>query len=137
MRYSEHLSNISPQATIPDSCTIHAGVHIHDKVVMGERCSIQAGAMLFNGVTLEDDVFIGPAVIFTNDRKIAIDVGGRDKFYPVPTLVKKGARIGANATILCGITIGEGAKIGAGSVVTKDVPAGETWVGNPARPMIK
>lgn len=95
-------------------------------VKIGKNCSIQTMVSIPIGVTIEDEVFIGPQVVFTNDR-----------FPPSTefsqTIVKKGAAIGANATILPGITIGERALIGAGSVVTKDVPAGETWVGNPAR----
>jgi acetyltransferase-like isoleucine patch superfamily enzyme len=85
---------------------------------------------LWDGITIEDDVFIGPNATFTNDKY------PRSKVYPeefVQTVVKKRASIGANATILCGVTIGENAMIGAGSVVTRDVPDGELWYGNPAK----
>ncbi len=97
---------------------------------IGDRVTVKSGVQLWDGLTVEDDVFIGPNVSFTNDKF------PRSKQYPTAfqrTTIKRGASIGANATILGGITIGEGALIGAGSVVTKDVPAGETWVGNPAR----
>ena len=104
---------------------IHAPVWIGQDVVIGQRVKIQAFAFIPEGVRLEDDVFIGPGVVMTNDK------------YPpsqnwTETLVKKGAVIGAGATILPGITIGIKSVIGAGSVVTKDIPDGETWVGNPA-----
>lgn len=95
---------------------------------IGKRCAIQAYVFIPKGVTLEDDVFIGPGVVFTNDKHPKAN----GEWKCLETLVKKGANIGANSTILPGITIGEGATIGAGSVVTKDVPAGETWIGNPA-----
>jgi UDP-2-acetamido-3-amino-2,3-dideoxy-glucuronate N-acetyltransferase len=116
---------------IGNECTVHGFVWIGNNVTIGDRCLIQAYAFIPEGVTIEDDVFIGPQVCFTNDK--------RPPSYGdhwAKTVVKKGAAIGANATILPGVTIGEGATIGAGAVVTKDVPAGETWVGNPARPMI-
>lgn len=111
---------------IGENCTIHAPVWIGTNVVIGNRVRIQAFAFIPDGVTLEDDVFIGPHVCFTNDK------------YPPSsnwskTLVKNGARVGAGAVILPGITIGEGATVGAGSVVTKDVEPLSTVVGNPAR----
>ncbi len=125
-----HLSNVSRAADIGDGTVIHAGVHIHDDVKVGERCQIQAEAMLFNGVTLEDEVFVGPGVIFTNDPKLDT---ARNEWKPTSTLVKKGAKIGAGAMIRAGVTIGEGAVVGMGSVVLNDIPAGEMWVGNPAK----
>lgn len=121
---------IFPEAKIGENCNICASVLIENEVVVGNRCTIKSGVQLWDGVTLEDDVFVGPNVTFTNDRFPK----SKNKDYKMEqTIVKKGASIGANATIICGVTIGEGAMIGAGSVVTKDVPAGETWVGNPAR----
>lgn len=104
---------------------IHAPVWIGDSVEIGKNVKIQAFAFLPEGVKLEDNVFIGPAVVFTNDKRPP-----SDKW--LKTIVKKGASIGANATIVCGITIGKKSLIGAGSVVTHDVPDGEVWVGNPA-----
>lgn len=107
---------------------IHAMVWIGKEVSIGCRVKIQAGVFIPDGITIENDVFLGPHTVFTNDKYPPSHGKGWTK-----TLVKKGARIGANATILPGITIGEKALIGAGAVVTKDVPAGETWIGNPAR----
>lgn len=103
---------------------------IENQVVVGDRVTVKCGVQLWDGVTLEDDVFVGPNVTFTNDlaprsRNAAAQL--------LPTLVKKGASIGANATILPGLTIGEGAMVGAGAVVTKDVPPRTLVVGNPAR----
>jgi len=116
---------------IGKNCTIHAPVWIGNYVKIGDGCKIQFGVFIPEGVTLEDDVFIGPGVVFTNDK------------YPpstkknwLKTKVRKGASIGANSTILCGITIGIGAGIGAGAVVCESVPAHQTWVGNPAHKII-
>lgn len=117
-------------AVLGRDCNINALCLIEGDVVIGDRVTVKAGVQLWDGLTVEDDVFIGPNVSFTNDKF------PRSKQYPAAiqrTTIKRGASIGANATILGGITIGAGALIGAGSVVTKDVPPGETWVGNPAR----
>lgn len=111
------------------NCKIAAYVEIQRGVEIGDRCKIEAFAFIPSGVTIEDEVFIGPHVCFTNDRKPKA-VGD---WSVTPTLVKKGASIGANATIVCGVTIGEGATIGGGAVVTKDVPPETVIVGNPAR----
>lgn len=124
------LSNISSKCQIGDGSIIHPFVSIYDNVVIGERCQIEEKATLFEGVILEDDVFIGPHVVFTNDPTMALE---RKKWAPTPTLVKKGVKIGANVTIRAGIVIGEKAIIGCGSVVLNNVPAGETWAGNPAK----
>ena len=121
---------VLPDATIGDNCNICANVFIENDVFVGNNVTIKCGVQLWNGVTLEDNVFVGPNVTFTND------LFPRSKVYPekfLKTIIKNGASIGANSTILCGITIGENAMIGAGSVVTKDVPADEVWYGNPAR----
>ena len=123
---------IFPSCTIGENCNICANVLIENDVRVGNNVTIKSGVQLWDGVTVEDNVFIGPNMTFTNDRF------PRSKQYPeafARTVVKKGASIGANATILPGVTIGENAMNGAGSVVTKDVPAGEVWVGNPARRM--
>jgi len=125
--YTEHDSFLNKPGIVrqllKNECVIHYPVWIGDKVVVGKRVKIQAFAYIPNGVTLEDDVFISPGVVFTNDK------------YPPSkgkewreTIVKKGATIGANATILPGITIGEEAVIGAGAVVLKDVAPGETYI---------
>jgi acetyltransferase-like isoleucine patch superfamily enzyme len=123
---------VLPGAIIGRDVNICSHCFIENKVVVGDRVTIKCGVQLWDGLTLEDDVFVGPNVTFTNDlqprsRNVAATL--------LPTLVKKGASIGANATILPGLTIGEGAMVGAGSVVTKDVPSGVTVVGNPARPV--
>lgn len=126
------MSPIHPSANIYDSSIgegtkVAAFVEIGGSTV-GARCKIQAFAFLCPGVTLEDEVFIGPHACFTNDRHPrAVGPWTREE-----TIVRRGASIGANATILPGVVIGAGAVIGAGSVVTCDVPAGETWYGNPA-----
>jgi acetyltransferase-like isoleucine patch superfamily enzyme len=103
---------------------------IENQVVVGDRVTVKCGVQLWDGVTLEDDVFVGPNATFTNDREPRSRNAGATL---LPTLVKKGASIGANATILPGLTIGEGAMVGAGAVVTKDVPPRTLVVGNPAR----
>lgn len=117
-------------AKIGENCNINCQVFIENDVVIGNHVTIKPGVQIWDGITLEDNVFIGPNVTFTNDLK------PRSKQYPenfLRTLVKAGASIGANATILPGITIGENAMIGAGSVVLKDVPRNTLWAGNPAR----
>lgn len=117
-------------AKIGNNCNINCQVFIENDVVIGNNVTIKPGVQIWNGITLEDNVFIGSNATFTNDLK------PRSKQYPekfLRTIVKAGASIGANATILPGIIIGENAMIGAGSVVLKDVPANTIWVGNPAK----
>ncbi len=114
-------------------CKIAAYVEVQRGVVIGDRCKVEAFAFIPTGVTIEDEVFVGPHACFTNDR-VPHAVG---EWSVLPTVVKKGASIGANATIVCGVTIGEGAMVGAGAVVTKDVPPGAVVAGNPARPVKK
>lgn len=121
---------VFPEAKIGTGCNICANVLIENEVVIGNNVTVKSGVQLWDGVTLEDNVFVGPNVTFTNDL---FPRSKNPDWKLSKTVVKKGASIGANATILCGITIGENAMIGAGSVVTKDVPAGEIWIGNPAR----
>ena len=117
-------------AKIGENCNICSHCLIEKEAVIGNNVTIKSGVQIWDGVTLEDNVFVGANVTFTNDRypKTKNAAWKLEK-----TLVKRGASIGAGSTILCGITIGEHAMIGAGSVVTKDVPAGELWFGNPAR----
>lgn len=124
------FSVILKDAKIGDNCNINCQVFIENDVKIGDNVTIKPGVQIWDGVTLEDNVFIGPNVTFTNDLM------PRSKVYPEKfekTLIKKGASIGANSTIIAGNTIGENALIGAGSVVTKDVPANEIWMGNPAK----
>ena len=123
---------------IGDETKIGAFVEIRKSVVIGKRCKIQAFAFIPEGVTVEDGVFIGPHACFTNDLfpRAVNDDGSLQvatDWVTTPTLVKAGASIGANATILCGITIGRSAVVGAGAVVTKDVPDFAIVGGNPAK----
>lgn len=124
------FSVILPKAVIGKDCNICAHTFIENDVVIGDRVTIKSGVYIWDGITIEDDVFVGPCVVFTNDKK------PKSKIYPdnyLQTIIKKGASIGANATILPGVIIGENAMIGAGSVVTKNVPANTTVIGNPAK----
>ena len=124
--------NIYPSAKIGQWVNIGTFTEIGHNVVIGDRVRIGAMCFIPEGVTLEDDAWIGPRVTFTNDM---YPPSGPEKWKQ--TLVKKGARIGAAATILPGVVIGENALIGAGSVVTHNVPAGEIWAGVPARQLVK
>ncbi len=121
---------VFPDAVIGDNCNICANVLIENAVTIGNNVTVKSGVQLWDGITVEDDVFIGPNATFTNDL---YPRSKNPDWKLSKTTIKKGASIGANATILCGITIGEKAMIGAGSVVTKNVPAGELWLGNPAK----
>lgn len=125
--YQPELSN-NRSESIGEDCTIHSHVWIGDRVVIGDGCKIQAFAFIPNGVTIGNDVFIGPAVVFTNDKLPST----RKDWKQSSTIVEDKVSIGANATILPGVTLGTGCMIGAGAVVTKSVPPGEVWVGNPA-----
>ncbi len=121
---------VLPRARIGRDCNVNAQCLIENDVVLGDRVTVKPGVQLWDGVRVENDVFIGPNVTFTNDKY------PRSRRPPpafAQTWVRQGASIGANATVLCGVEIGAGAMIGAGSVVTRDVPAGELWLGNPAR----
>ena len=123
------FAHILPNAVIGSECNICDGVFIENDVVVGDRVTIKCGVQLWDGLTVEDDVFIGPNVTFTNDPF------PRSKVLPkqfAKTIVRKGASIGANATILPGLEIGAGAMVGAGSVITRSVPPNAIAVGNPA-----
>jgi len=124
-----HFSHIMPDCEIGENCNIGQNVVISPKVVLGNNVKIQNNVSVYTGVRCEDDVFLGPSCVFTNVINPRSFINRKDEF--LPTLVKKGASIGANATILCGITIGEYAMIGAGAVVTKDVEPYALIVGNP------
>jgi len=123
---------------IGDDVKIGTFVEIQKGARVGNRCKVSSHSFICEGVTLEDEVFVGHGVMFINDRfPRATTAGGQLQteadWNCVPTIVKRGASIGSNATILCGVQIGEGATVGAGSVVTRDVPAGAVVAGNPAR----
>ena len=154
--YNHPTADVSPQATISPgtkiwqhaqvregatigaNCIISKGVYIDSGVVIGNHVKIQNYVSIYCGVTLEDGVFCGPHCVFTNDKiPRAINPDGSlksgDDWLVISTLVKQGASIGANATIVCGITIGKWAMVGAGAVVTRDVPDYGLVLGNPAR----
>jgi len=123
---------------IGDDTKIGAFVEIQKNARVGQRCKISSHTFICEGVTLEEGVFVGHGVTFTNDRHPRAtnrqgELQTEADWVCIPTLVKRGASIGSGATVLCGITIGENAMIGAGSVVTRDVPAGTIVAGNPAR----
>ena len=126
-----HQAQVREKAKIGENCILGKGVYIDYGVVIGDNVKIQNYVSVYRGVTIEDDVFIGAGVCFTNDkypRALAWDPEKAEK-----TIVEKGASIGVNATILCGITVGANAMVGAGAVVTKDVQANALVYGNPAR----
>lgn len=124
------FAHILPGAVVGEDCNICDHVFIENDVAVGDRVTVKCGVQLWDGVQLEDDVFVGPNVTFTNDLQ------PRSRHYPAAfarTVVRRGASIGANATLLGGITIGESAMVGAGAVVTRDVPPFGKVMGNPAR----
>jgi len=126
-----HFSHIMPGAELGDGCNIGQNVVISPDVALGRNCKVQNNVSLYTGVTCGDDVFLGPSCVFTNVTNPRSAVVRRDQY--ARTHVGRGASIGANATIVCGHDIGEFAFVGAGAVVTKDVPAYALVVGNPAR----
>lgn len=126
------LSNIG-NVIIGQGTVIHAGVHIHDKVIIGENCQIEAQVFIPTGVIIADEVFIGPGVIFTNDPDLKQTGSNKGDWRPTETFVESGVRIGAGARILAGVKLGKGCLVGMGAVVLKDVPAGATVVGIPAK----
>ena len=125
-----HFSHIMGGAVIGNECVLGQNVFVGNKVCIGNGVRIQNNVSVYEGVTLEDDVFVGPSAVFTNVINPRSAISRKNEFKK--TLVQKGATIGANATIVCGVTIGKYAFIGAGAVVTKDVPAYALMKGNPA-----
>lgn len=126
-----HFCHIIKGTTVGANCSIGQNVMIGPNVRVGDGCKIQNNVSLYAGVELADDVFCGPSCVFTNVNNPRANVNRKDEFRPTP--VGRGASIGANATIVCGHSLGEYCFIGAGAVVTKDVPAFAMMVGNPAR----
>ncbi|MDO5664828.1 MAG: acyltransferase [Bacteroidia bacterium] len=120
---------VLPDACIGENCNICSHVFIENQVKIGNNVTIKSGVQIWDGITIEDDVFIGPNVTFTNDL-IPHSKQYREEYDK--TIIKKGASIGANSTILPGNTIGENALIGAGSVITKNIESNTVWFGNPA-----
>ncbi len=126
-----HFSHILSGTTIGENCNIGQNVVVGPDVAIGNGCKIQNNVSVYKGVTLEDDVFCGPSMVFTNVYNPRANIRRMDEARP--TLVRKGASLGANCTIVCGVTIGQYAFVGAGAVVTKDVPDYALVYGNPAR----
>ncbi|MBU1121655.1 MAG: acyltransferase [Candidatus Omnitrophota bacterium] len=126
-----HFSHILKNTKIGKACNIGQNVMIGPNVSVGNKCKIQNNVSLFEGVILEDDVFCGPSCVFTNVYNPRAFIARRKEF--LPTLVKKGATIGANATVICGVIIGKYAFVGAGAVVNKDVPDYALIAGVPAK----
>ena len=126
-----HFSHVMPNCTIGDKCNIGQNVVISPDVVLGKNVKIQNNVSIYTGVVCEDDVFLGPSMVFTNVINPRSAVNRKSEY--AKTIVKKGASIGANATIVCGHDIGSYAFIGAGAVVTKNVPDYALLVGNPAK----
>ncbi|MDG1841454.1 MAG: acyltransferase [Crocinitomicaceae bacterium] len=126
-----HFSHVMSNSILGENCNLGQNVVVSPEVVLGNNVKVQNNVSIYTGVICEDDVFLGPSMVFTNVTNPRSGVIRRGQYSK--TTVKKGASIGANSTIVCGNNIGEYAFIGAGSVVTKDVPAYALLVGNPAR----
>ena len=124
------FSHVLPGARIGQNCNICENVFIENDVIIGDDVTIKNGVQIWDGITIEDGVFIGPNVTFSNDK---FPVSKNSNYLQLRTVVETRASIGANSTILPGIRIGSNSLVGAGSVVTKDVPSGQVVVGNPAR----
>lgn len=128
-----HFSHIQSGARIGEKCTLGQNVNVASNVMIGNYCKIQNNVSVYEGVTLEDYVFCGPSMVFTNILLPKCKYPQRGAEFYINTYVKEGASIGANATIVCGITLGKHCLIGAGTVVTKDVPDYALVVGNPGK----
>ena len=126
-----HFCHIMSGAKIGSNCSLGQNVNVGGKAVIGNGVKIQNIISIYDRVEIEDDVFCGPSMVFTNVINPRAFVERKTEYKK--TVLKKGCSIGANATIVCGVTIGEYALVGAGSVVTKSVPANQIWAGNPAK----
>jgi UDP-2-acetamido-3-amino-2,3-dideoxy-glucuronate N-acetyltransferase len=125
-----HFCHVSAGASIGERCALGQNVYVANRVVIGNGVKIQNNVSVYDNVTLEDDVFCGPSMVFTNVYNPRAFIERKDEYRD--TVVKKGATLGANSTLLCGITVGRYAFVGAGAVVTRDVPDYALLVGNPA-----
>ena len=128
-----HFSHVMPGAVIGAHCSLGQNVFVANAVTIGDHCKIQNNVSLYEGVVLEDYVFCGPSMVFTNVRTPRSEFPRNSSADYAPTTVKRGASIGANATIVCGVTLFEGSFVAAGAVVTRDVPAYAVVAGVPAR----
>lgn len=126
-----HFSHIMPHSVIGQNCNIGQNVVVSSEVILGKNVKVQNNVSIYTGVICEDDVFLGPSMVFTNVINPRSQVNRKGEY--IKTVVKKGATIGANSTIVCGITLGAFCFIGAGAVVTRDVPSYALVAGNPAR----
>lgn len=126
-----HFCHLMPGCSVGEGCTLGQNVFVGEDVVVGDRVKIQNNVSLYTGLVVEDDVFLGPSVVFTNVINPRGHVERKDQF--LPTRVERGATVGANATVVCGVTLGRYSFVGAGAVVTRDVPAHALFHGVPAR----
>jgi UDP-2-acetamido-3-amino-2,3-dideoxy-glucuronate N-acetyltransferase len=126
-----HFSHVMPNCKLGENCNLGQNVVVSPEVVLGRNVKVQNNVSIYTGVTCDDDVFLGPSMVFTNVINPRSAINRKNEY--AKTHVGKGASIGANATIVCGHNIGEYAFIGAGAVVTKNVPPYSLWVGNPAK----
>ncbi|MBC7829385.1 MAG: N-acetyltransferase [Chitinophagaceae bacterium] len=126
-----HFSHVMPACKIGDGCSLGQNVVVSPKVILGKNVRVQNNVSIYEGVICEDDVFLGPSMVFTNVINPRSAISRKHEF--MQTLVRKGASIGANSTIVCGNEIGEYAFVGAGAVITRNVPAYALVVGNPSR----
>ena len=126
-----HFTHVMPKAVIGKNCNIGQNVFIGDDVIIGDNVKIQNNVSLYSGVIIEDDVFLGPSCVFTNVINPRSVVNRKDAYKQ--TIIRKGATIGANATIVCGVELGKFSFVGAGAVITKSIPNYALVVGNPAK----
>lgn len=127
-----HHVHVRSSARVGSDVSLGKNVYVDADVSIGDRVKIQNNVSVYRGVRIEDDVFVGPSCVFTNDR---FPRASNPQWEVVPTLVRRGASLGANSTVVCGVTIGAWAVVGAGAVVTRDVADHQLVVGNPARPV--
>lgn len=125
-----HFCHIMRDCMIGENCNIGQNVVVSPGVILGDNVKVQNNVSIYSGVICENDVFLGPSVVFTNIKNPRSEISRRDQYQK--TIVRRGATIGANATLVCGIEIGEYGFVGAGAVITKNIHPYELWVGNPA-----